>query len=120
MPVQIEIDKLRTLKFDLAAVRDLEAQMDGKPLGAIIADITRLGVNAIVLALWAGLKHEDKSITVNLVTKITDTYLKAGRAENDTRSRLRVLGEAINNALDETGLFGGDDEGNAQPEPAAS
>lgn len=116
MAVQIEFDKTRTLKFDLSAVRDLEASLGGKPLGDVIHDIQRMGVNVLVVALWAGLKHEDKSLNMSLVTKMLEKYLQ-------NKGSLRPLARGIDEALTETGLFnsdGDDDEGNAQPEPAAS
>ena len=102
MSVPLQFDKPRTLKFDLRAVRDLEVAMDGKPLASVILDITRLGVNATVLALWAGLKHEDKALTANLVSKHLETYLHHG-------GQLRDIARALDEALDETGLFKTDD-----------
>lgn len=113
MPVTIEFDKTRTLKFDMAAVRDLEAALDGRPLGSVVGDIQRLSVTAITAALWAGLKHEDKSLNVNLVGKMLDRYLQ-------NKGRVHVLGKAISDGLVETGIFndGDDDEGNEQPEQA--
>jgi hypothetical protein len=96
--VSIEFDKPRLLKYDLAAIRDLEVQMDGEPLGVIVNRLANLGVNALVLALWAGLKHEDRTITPHLVTVRLDTYLKAGKP-------LRALADGINDALEESGLF---------------
>jgi len=108
--VSIEFDKPRQLKYDLSAIRDLEAQMDGEPLGVIVNRLANLGVNALVNALWAGLKHEDRTITPHLVTVRLDTYLKAGKP-------LRALADAINDALEESGLFkGASDE--AVPTPA--
>lgn len=115
MSVAIELDKPRTLKFDLAALRDLETVMDGKPMFGIIGDMQRLSITAITAALWAGLKHEDKALNINLVTKILGTYIKGGNGAEKSRALVRAIDEAIS----ETGLFASeDDEGNAQPEPA--
>lgn len=114
--VHLEFDKSRSLFFDLAAIRDLERAMDGQPLGAIVQQLANLGINALVIALWAGLKHEDRTITPNLVTKRLETYLKDGK-------KLKVLADALNDALEECGIFRGseDDEGNAPAErPTAS
>ena len=96
--VQLEFDKPRQLKYDLAAIRDLEAQMGGEPLGVIVGRLANLGVNALVLALWAGLKHEDRALTPHLVTLRLEKYLKDGKP-------LRALADAINDALEESGLF---------------
>ena len=113
--VSIALDKKRELHFDIRACRELEAQL-GKPLGSVLQDITNFGVNAIVVALWAGLKHEDKALTLGLTEKLFSTYVK------DKKS-LRVLIRKVSDALDETGLFQKeedtveDDEGNV---PAAA
>lgn len=111
--VPIDFDKPRQLRFDLAAVRDLEAAMGGRPLAAIIGDLSQVGVNAMVMALWAGLQHEDPSITQKWVEKRLQAYI-------ERRKSLRAIARALNDALDETGLFRSEDEGNEQPEAAAS
>jgi len=108
--IQIDFDKPRHLHFDLAAVRDLEASLNGKPLASIINDLAQLGVNALVMSLWAGLKHEDRTLNPKLVERMLDRYIK------DKKS-LRKIGRALNDALDETGMFRNEDEeteGNAQ------
>lgn len=116
MAVQIEFDKPRELKFNIAAVRDLETVLDGKPLAGIINDIGQIGVTAIVASLWAGLKHQDKALNLNLVAKMLDTYLENG-------GDVRVLTRAVSQAIEDTGLFRNaldDDgpEGNAPTEQA--
>jgi hypothetical protein len=115
MSVPIDFDKPRQLKFDLAAVRDLEAALNGKPLADIVNDLSRLGVTALVLSLWAGLKHEDRTLNPKLVERMLTTYIAEKKS-------LRTLGQAINDALDETGLFNSDEdvEGNSQPKPVTT
>jgi hypothetical protein len=113
MSVSLDFDKPRQLKFDLAAVRDLEAALN-KPLAAVLDDIMHLGVNALVLSLWAGLKHEDRTLNPKLVERMLTAYIEKKRS-------LRILGRAINDAMDETGLFRDETdesalEGNSQPE----
>lgn len=121
MSIQIELhgDKrpFRLLKYDIGAVRDLENALDGKPLASVIVDISRLGMNAMVAALWAGLKHEDPSLTQSLVAKMLDRHFTG---QKNGRERLRALGTSIDKALEETGLFSTeeDEEKNEQPEPA--
>lgn len=110
MAVAISLDKRRELKFDIRACRELEAQL-GKPLGSVLQDITSFGVNAMVVALWAGLKHEDKALTIGLTEKLFAKYV------TDKKS-MRSLIKKLSDALDETGLFQKeedvieDDEGN--------
>ena len=115
MYVEIELDRPRRLRFDLRAIRDLEDAMGGKPVGRIVGDLRNVGVTAIVSTLWAGLKHEDPSLSQNLVTKILEQYLEA--------HSIQIVIKAINQALNESGLLkraGDETEGNAQPEPAAA
>lgn len=100
--VQIRLDKVRQLKFDIRACRELEQQL-GKPLGVILQDITNFSVNAMVIALWAGLKHEDKVLTPGLTEKLFISYV------NDKRS-MRVLIKRLSEAMDETGLFQKDED----------
>lgn len=109
--VSIELDKPRTLKYDLAALRDLEAAMAGKPLLEILRDILNLGITATVAALYHGLKHEDRGLNQTLVMRMLEKHIKDG-------GKLRPVATAIDEALGETGMFG-EKEGNAQPEPAA-
>lgn len=109
--VQIDFDKPRNLKFDLAAVRDLEANLGGKPLGSIINDLSNIGVNTIVFALWAGLKHEDPTLNPKLVERMLTKYIAQKKS-------LRLIGRKLNEGIEETGLFRNEDdeveEGNEQ------
>lgn len=112
MAIPLTLDKPRELKFDLRAIKDLEANMNGQPLGAVVIQLSQMGVTAITMALWAGLKHEDKTLSPNLVTKYLEAYIAKGGS-------LRVLGRALNEAIEETGLFRTDSddealEGNSQ------
>jgi hypothetical protein len=102
--IPIELDRPRNLKFDLKALKDLEAAMGGKPLMAIIQDVMGIGVTAISVALWAGLKHEDPTLTIPLATKILQAYL------DDKNKSMKVLGRALGKAFEETGLLKGEDE----------
>lgn len=115
--IQIDFDKPRQLHFDLSAIRDLEASMGGKPLASIVGDLASLGVTALVLALWAGLKHEDRTLNPKLVERMLEKYI-------DQKKSLRVLGRALNDAIEETGLFRSEDdevpEGNAQTTASVS
>jgi hypothetical protein len=96
--VTIDFDRTRHLQFDLAAIRDLENAMGGEPLGVIVGRLANLGVNAIVLTLWAGLKHDDRGLSPKLVEKRLTTYLAAG-------GKLGTLADGINDALEASGLF---------------
>jgi hypothetical protein len=110
--VQIDFDKPRELRFDLRAIKDLEAAMGGMPLGDVVGQLSRVGVTAISAALWAGLKHEDKALTPNLVTKMLQAYIDAKHKQKN----LRVLARALNQAIEETGLFRSDADDDEETE----
>lgn len=112
--IQIELDKTRTLKYGIGAVRDLEQALGGKPLGDLIRDLSRLGINALVIALLHGLKHEDSALNINLVIKMLDRHLEAGHS-------LQPLYDAVSEAIEKTGVFRTHEdatEGKSQPVPA--
>jgi len=94
----IDFDKPRPLVYNLAAIRDLERAMDGEPLGVLVNKLAQLGVNALVMFLWAGMKHDDRALTPHLVQVRLETYLQNG-------GKIRALADGINDALEESGLF---------------
>lgn len=104
----ITLDKPRNLLFDLLAVKDLESQMGGLPSGAIVRHLQQAGVNAIIAALWAGLKHEDSELTPAVVTQLLTRYVAEGRS-------LLPLARALNDALEASGVFRGPDEVTTPP-----
>ncbi len=99
----------------MGAAITMNVELDGKPLGAVVHDLSRVGINVMVLCMWAGLKHEDAALNPKLVEKMLSRYISDGKS-------LRVLGKKLREALiDETGLFRDEDEtaeGNAQAEAA--
>lgn len=114
MYTDIELDKPRRLRYDIQAYRDLESVLNGIPVGDVVSNLQRMGVTVVIASLWAGLKHEDKSLNLNLVAKILNQYLEDG-------GNIRVIVRAINDAFNESGLFkhiaDPDVEGNVRPEP---
>ena len=111
--IDIDFDKPRKLHFDLAAIRDLEASMGGKPLASIVGDLASLGVTALVLALWAGLKHEDRTLNPKLTERMLERYIQQKKS-------LRTLGRALNDAIEETGMFRNEDEESEGKEQATT
>jgi len=115
MYTEITLDKPRRLRFDLSAIQELEAALGSVPLGLVRAQIRQLGMTAIALSLWVGLKHEDRALTRPLANRILETYLTGGGS-------LVEVTQAILDAFDASGLFGvpGGSEGNAPAEPATT
>jgi hypothetical protein len=117
MYVAIDLDKPRRLRFDLFAIKDLETSLGGKPLGEILNDLSRMSLTVLCLSLLHGLKHEDATLNVNLVSRILKTYLETG-------GTLDTVYEKVKDALEQSGLFRTKEdvvaEGNGTPEPAAA
>lgn len=98
----IELDRQRRVKFGMKAVRMLEEAMGGMGIAGIYEHVGTLGVNALVMALWLGLKSEDKDITPNLTVKLLDRYLQNGGS-------LRTVAVVVRKAIEATGIFKNDE-----------
>lgn len=113
--VEIELGgKTRTLHFDANAICDLEERM-GRGIGAIMSE-EAAGFYTVRALLWAGLKHEDRGLTLERAGRLLNDYIIGGGDQAE-------LGKAIQRALRESGLFGKprdseDDEGNVKAEAA--
>lgn len=75
--VLIELDKPRNIRLDTNAIALVEEVLD-KPIDEFG---TRFGVREIRAVLWAGLLHEDKSLTLedvgNLIDLVDPKYVGA-------------------------------------------
>lgn len=111
--VTVQFDKPRRLYFNLRALRALDRQMGEVGIAKALELLRALNFQTLERVLWAGLLHEEPTLTVNLVAKRLDTFTDGG---GDTTELFRASYRALNNS----GVFGGKDEteGNAQPEPA--
>ena len=89
----------RTLKFDIAAMIDLESALNGKSTGEIVASLAQWNFNALVLALWAGLKHEDPKLKPLSVQKHLERYI------NLPGSNLRQLRDAVREAIEASAWY---------------
>lgn len=96
--ISVELDRPRSLRFGLAAVRDLESAMGGKPLASILQDLSLIGINALVTALYHGLKHEDPTLNPNRILKILERHVEEGNS-------LQPLYTGVSKALEATGVF---------------
>lgn len=96
--VEIELDRTRHVQYGLASIRELENSLDGKPLARIINDLRSMGIDALIVSLYHGLKKEDPTLNVNLLLKIIQKYMDDGNS-------LQPLYRAVSKALDDTGVF---------------
>ena len=92
----MEIDfggKRRTLRFDLDAMLAIEAQT-GKTTGQVLADLANLSFSMLAFALWAGLKHEEPTLTPKLTVKMLRTYME------EPGGSIATVRKAVSQAMD--------------------
>src|SRR3970040_1447356 len=97
--VEITLDKPRGIRFTFDELKPPRARL-GKPMGEVVADLTRLSATTLQHALYAGLRSEDKRLRFEDVERLVTEYVESGRgALNDV---LYLLNEAFT----ESGYFG--------------
>lgn len=69
MPVTVVLDKPRTLRFSMWAMKAYEREAKQSILAI---DWTKINVTDISILLWAGLLHEDEKLTVRQVDNMVD------------------------------------------------
>lgn len=72
--VPIELDRTRHLRYDVNAIADLETEL-GSGLSEIF-DEKNVGISTIRAVLWAGLKWEDRSMTILKAGILMTEYLE--------------------------------------------
>lgn len=114
MFVSVDFEGGRRLRCDIAAIQEIE-QLTGKPLGQVIQDLRGLGIQTLIVCLYACLKHEEPSLNLNLVRKRLEAHLKAGKS-------LKSLYKPLDEAMMASGVFQGvdDEEEPARPQAAAA
>jgi len=104
--VEIELGgKSRKLRYDFNAVADTE-QKAGLGIGAMF-DEDRTGLHHVRLHIWAGLKWQERGLTVERTGQFIQDYIQSG-------GDLAELMDKVREALQQSGLikFQEVDEGN--------
>lgn len=87
--VPIQLDKVRNLRFGMKALSKIEDVL-GKPLAKI--DMNAMTQRELATFIWAGLEHEDTSLTPESVMDLIDDY-------SDIQTVAGVLGKAIQEGM---------------------
>ena len=96
--VTIVLDKPRTLRYGMNALAAIE-DLSGKTLMSL--DLNSVGIKALLIIVYAGLCHEDKSLSLEQVGDLLDEY-----------SNLSDIAEKVGAALTEAfGKPKGSDKG---------
>jgi hypothetical protein len=91
----------KQLRYDMNAVCELEAKA-GKGLFSLLNE-ENLGYNLIRLLVWAGLRHQNRGLTVDIVgIWLNDAFLNGMTFDS--------VFEKIMSSLKESGLLGKDEE----------
>ncbi|MCL1806038.1 MAG: hypothetical protein FWG28_08605 [Clostridiales bacterium] len=117
----IKLDKDRNLRYGMKAISLIEKKMK-KPIAAI--DMDEMTMEDVAVILWAGLQHEDKTLTPDKVMDLVDEYSNFADAST-------AMGEALAAGLGkpdggqpgddgEPGQAGEGDEKNAKKAAASS
>lgn len=84
--ILIELDRPRHLKYDWNALSDADQKLDHH-LFELIKDGKILFDTARVL-LWAGLKHEDPTLTIEKAGTLTDIFILKGNTPVDLSGKI--------------------------------
>ena len=93
--VEIGLDKLRYLRFDINAFADIE-QKGGAGLEKLVGE-NLVGINTIRLLLWGGLKWEEPRLSLEQVGNMISQYLEGG-------GELQDIGNKVMEAVQHSGL----------------
>lgn len=85
--ITITLDKPRTLRYGMNALAKIE-DITGKTLMSL--DLGNVGIKDLLAIVYAGLCHEDKSLTIDKVGDLIDEY-----------TDLSAIAEKIGDALTE-------------------
>lgn len=88
--VGIELDKQRNLRFGMVALMKIEEKL-GKPFSQIDFEFG-LQYSDLAVIIWAGLVHEDKTLTPDKVAELIDDY-------SDIQTVMVKMGEAMTEAF---------------------
>ena len=87
--IEVELDKKRILRFDLNALIDIEDEFG--TVWALFERLEKMNMKDIRFALYSGLKHEDKDLTLEKTGELV--------ALQDLNYVLDKIGESLMQSL---------------------
>lgn len=111
--VPIELDRPRRLRFDVNALADLEIALGGQSLSEVFSGEMRIAT--IRALLWAGLRHEDRGITIERAGALLQKSIDDGKTMADLLGR-------VSEAVTSCGIYAkpGESAVGENPPPAAA
>lgn len=87
--VEFKLDKTRNLRLGMVAMTKIEKKLSKKM--SQLSE-TEMGFEEISTVLWAGMVHEDESLTPEKVAELVDEY-------SDISTAMSIMGEAMQEAF---------------------
>lgn len=94
--ILIELDRPRHLRFDMNALCDADQKLDHQLLTILSSSPVMLDTARVLL--WAGLKHEDPSLTIERAGELMEIYIRREKS-------IVPLVKALIDGIQESGLF---------------
>lgn len=85
----IQLDKIRNLRYGMKAISLIEKSL-GKPISKV--DMENITMEETATLIWAGLVHEDKDLTPEIVMDLVDEH-------SDIQKAIKALGQAFQGAF---------------------
>lgn len=95
MYTQIQLDKARNLRYGMKSISLIEKTLDKNIMNL---DLENLSMTDTATIIWAGLYHEDKDLTVDIVMDLIDDHSNLTLA---CELMAKAFGEAFNNGKTE-------------------
>jgi hypothetical protein len=112
--VPIELGgRSRRLRFDMNALSDLETALGRSVAEVLSGDGQSLGFAAMRALVWAGLKHEDRGLTLERAGSMMQQAIDDGGTIAD------ILGK-VSEAITACGVFSGEKAGDSPADPPAT
>jgi hypothetical protein len=84
--VPIELDRPRRLRFDVNALAELEMALGGQSFSEVLSG--EMGLATIRALLWAGLRHEDRGITLERAGLLMQKAIEGGTPLTDILAKV--------------------------------
>lgn len=109
--VTIELGgRSRRLRFDMNALAELEGVLGRSVAEVISGDGQALGFASMRALMWAGLRHEDRGITLERAGLLMQQAIESGMTLADLLAK-------VSEAVTSCGVFGGGKEEGATADP---
>lgn len=76
--VELDLDRPRKLRYRIPDLRDACRRLGGLTISALLDRLGQLDLDAVLIVVWAGLRHEDKRLTPERVEELVQDQVDKG------------------------------------------